>query len=272
MPNRLEALSSEELLGMELEDLAILFLLDFADMSQPRSILTFIRNNANGDNYEEISKVLIEAFQFLCNEGLLAYNILEGEFLNTYFITRKGDQEVESYRLEEELHSLEEDLPEDEQDNQSLANQYWQEFLEYCGNNNFSLEGINWNRNNQYYGFCIQDVSDDEIFIAAWRHPDGGQIATNVHLKASTGNTESSFDALATFDLLKEEKIDIQAAFSEDIKWQRYPRFKTFGPVIGIYQDVDSTDWQTQFEWLRKNLLMLNRMFRPRILKIIPLV
>ena len=56
MSNRIEALSSEELLGMELEDLAILFLLDFADMSQPRSILTLIRNSANGDNYEEIPR------------------------------------------------------------------------------------------------------------------------------------------------------------------------------------------------------------------------
>ena len=133
----------------------------------------------------------------MCNEGLLAYNILQGELQNIYFITRKGNQELELYQQEEELHSLEEDLPENEQDNQSRADQYWQEFLEYCGNNNFSLEGINWGRNNQYCGFCIPDVSDDEIFVAAWRHPDGGQIATNVHLKASTDNTKSSFDCTA---------------------------------------------------------------------------
>ena len=39
MSNRLKELSSEILLDMELEDLAVLFLLDFSDMSQPDSML-----------------------------------------------------------------------------------------------------------------------------------------------------------------------------------------------------------------------------------------
>ena len=273
MSNRLKELSSEILLDMELEDLAVLFLLDFSDMSQPDSMLNFIRSNADGDDYQEISKALSEAFQFLCNEGLLANDILQGVSRNTYFVTRKGNQELEFYQLEEDLHSLENDLSEDEQDNQSPADRYWQEFLEYCESKNFSLECVDWSRNNQYCGFCIPDVSDTEIFLAAWRPPNGERIAANIHLKESEDNAESSFDALATFDRLKEEEIDIQAAFSEDVKWQKHPRFRTFGPVVGVYQDVDSTtDWQTQFEWLRRNLLMLNRMFRPRILRIMPLV
>ena len=168
---------------------------------------------------------------------------------------------------------MEDDLSRDEQDDPSLADKYWQEFLEYCGNNNFSIELVDWNRNNQYCGFCIPDVSDDDIFLAGWRHPNGQRIAANFHLKVGGDNAESSFDALATFDLLKEQEIDIQAAFEEDVKWQKRPPFETFGPVVGVYQNVDpATDWTAQFEWLRRNLLMLNKMFRPRILKIMPLV
>ena len=137
----------------------------------------------------------------------------------------------------------------------------------------FSLERIDWNRNNQYCGFCISDVSDDEIFLAAWRPPNGDRIAANVHLKMDNANAEPSFDALATFDQLKEQEIDIQAAFSEDLKWQKHPPFRTFGPVKGVYKNADSAaDWVVQFEWLRRNLLMLNKMFRPRILKIMSLV
>lgn len=273
MLNRLRNLSSEALLGMELEDIAILFLLDFSDMSEPRSMLNFIRSNTAGDDYQETSQVLSEAFQFLCNEGLLANDILQGISQNIYFITRKGNQELECYQREEALHSLESNLSEDAQDNQSLADQYWQEFLEYCEDNNFSLESIDWNRNNQYCGFWIPDVSDTEIFLAAWRHPNGKLIAANVHLKLGEDDAESSFDALATFDLLKKQEIDIQEAFSEDIRWQRHPRFRTFGPVIGVYQDADlEADWQVQFEWLRKNLLMLSKIFRPRILKSMSLV
>lgn len=79
MSNRLKTLNSEELFGMELEHLAVLFLLDFSDMSQPDSMLNFIRNNADGNDYQEISKVLLEAFQFLCNEGLLATDLLLGQ-------------------------------------------------------------------------------------------------------------------------------------------------------------------------------------------------
>lgn len=270
MSNRLEELSSEALLDMELEDLAVYFLLDFSDIPEPRSMLNFIRNNTRGNNdeYKEISQALLEVFQFLSNQGLLANDLLQGISQNIYFITRKGNQTLEGYRAEEALHSLESDLSEDEQDKQSLADQYWQEFTEYCKNKNFSLESVDWNRNNQYCGFCIPDVSDSQMFLAAWRHPKGNQIATNLHLITDNDNAESSFDALATFDLLEEEEIDIQAAFNENVKWQKHPRFRTFGPVIGIYQDVDpTTDWQSQFEWLRRNLLMLNKLFRPRILK-----
>ena len=136
MSNRLENLSSEEVLGMELEDLAVLFLLDFSDMSEPDSMLTFIRNNADGDDYQEITKALSETLQFLCNEGLLAYNILHGAS-TSYFITRKGNQALEGYQEEEALHSSENDLSDDESDPQSLADEYWQEFLEHCANNNF---------------------------------------------------------------------------------------------------------------------------------------
>ena len=273
MSNRLKELNSEDLLGMELEYLAVLFLLDFSDMSQPDSMLNFIRNNADGNDYQEISKALSEAFQFLCNEGLLANDVLQGASRYSYFITRKGNQALEYHQAEEALHSLEDDLSRDEQDDPSLADKYWREFLEYCGNNNFSMELVDWNRNNQYCGFCIPDVSDDDIFLAGWRHPNGKQIAANVHLKVDNDNAESSFDALATFDLLKEQETDIQAAFSEDIKWQKYPPFEAFGPVIGVYTNADpATDWPAQFEWLRRNLLMLNKMCRPRILKIMPLV
>ena len=275
MSNRLEQLSSEVLLSMELEDLAVLFLLDFSDMPTPRSILSFIRNHARGNNdeYKKTSEALLETFHFLCNEGLLAYDVLKGSLSNDHFITRKGNQALENYRAEEALHPLESDLSEDEQDQQSLADQYWQEFMEYCDNNNFSLESVDWSRNDQYCGFCIPDVSDQEIFLAAWRRPNGSQIATNVHLRTDNDNAKSSFDALATFDLLKESEIDIQVAFSEDVKWQKHPRFRTFGPVIGVYQDADpTTDWHTQFEWLRRNLLMLNKIFRPRILRTMPLV
>lgn len=270
MSKRLEDLSSDVLVDMELEDLAVHFLLDFSDISKPHSILNFIKNNARGndDTYKETSQALLETFQFLCNEGLLANDILQGISQNIYFITRKGNQALEDYRAEEVLHSLESNLSEDEQDTQSLADQYWQEFIEYCENKNFSLESVDWSRNNQYCGFCIPDVSDQEIFLAAWRRPNGSQIAANIHLRTDNDNAESSFDALATFDLLEKEATKIQEAFGEDVRWQKHPRFRTFGPVIGVYQDVDPiTDWQAQFEWLRRNLLMLNKLFRPRIFK-----
>ena len=107
MSNRLKNLSSEELLSMELEDLAVLFLLDFSEYrSEPGPIGNFIRNNADEDDYQETTKALVETFHFLCNDGLLAYDVLQGSSMNIYFITRKGNQALEEYREEEALYHL----------------------------------------------------------------------------------------------------------------------------------------------------------------------
>ena len=103
MSDRLKTLNSEELLGMEVEHLAALFLLDYSDMSEPDSMRGFIRSNndANENDSQEVSKALLEAFQFLCNEGLLANNILQGQPLTDYFITRKGKEAVQYHKMEE---------------------------------------------------------------------------------------------------------------------------------------------------------------------------
>ena len=150
-------------------------------------------------------------------------------------------------------------------DREDMTRNYWAEFREYCDNERMSLEHLAWNRHTQYYGFrlSLRNVSDRDIWLAAWRDPQNHRIAVNLHFRLGEPDAESGFDALGIFDALKANKIDIEAALDESLTWQRDPRFNAPGPLVGVYENITPArgDWQRQFEWIFTTLETLNRVF-----------
>lgn len=153
-----------------------------------------------------------------------------------------------------------------ENDRDDILREYWAEFEEYCDTHGLSLVPLTWNRNPQYFGFrlSIKSVSDRDIWLAAWRHPNQTQIAVNLSLKMTDSRSEDAFDALRTFNALEQEKEVIEGTFGGRLKWQKEPNFPSLGPVVGVYENItpERDDWQRQFEWIFTMLETLNQVFR----------
>lgn len=90
------------------------------------------------------------------------------------------------------------------------------------------------------------------------------RIAVNLHLRLGASDAENGFDGLAIFDVLKENKEDIEEAFGESFTWRRVPNFSTPGPLVGVYENItpDRDDWENQFEWMFTTIEALNHIFR----------
>ena len=84
---------------MRLEDLAELFLKELSEHEFPSfRIDNFLYqcrgNRANHDDDDGIN-ALSEAFQYLCNEGIIMREVLRVPNTHSYRITRKGHYKVE---------------------------------------------------------------------------------------------------------------------------------------------------------------------------------
>ena len=152
-----------------------------------------------------------------------------------------------------------------------MLGEYWAEFRKYCDNQGMLLDPVSWNRHTQYAGFrlSLRNVSERDIWLAAWRDPNHRCIAVNLHLRLGASDAEDGFDGLAIFDVLKENKEDIEEAFGESFTWQRVPNFSTPGPLVGVYENItpDRDDWENQFEWMFTTLEALNQIFRKFVLQ-----
>ena len=141
--------------------------------------------------------------------------------------------------------------------------EYWSEFKEYCDNHGMSLEYVTWNQNIEYEEFrlSIKSISDSKIWLATWRDPQNRRIAVNLHFRM--GESED------IFDVLMEERKNIEKVFGQSLEWQIKPIYSTPGPLVGVYEDItpDRVDWQRQFNWMFATLEKLNQTFRPFILK-----
>lgn len=167
----------------------------------------------------------------------------------------------------ESEHAHRQDIQQDDDSYSKLDDtlrEYWREFKEYCENQGISLEPVTWNRHTQYFGFrlSLKNVSERDIWLAAWRDPKNRQIAVNLHFRRGESESED------IFDVLMENKEDIEEAFGESLTWQREPKFNAPGPLLGIYQNItpDRDAWQEQFEWMFTTLEKSNQTFRPFIL------
>ena len=138
--------------------------------------------------------------------------------------------------------------------------EYWSEFEKYCDNNGMSLEPVTWNHHTQYSGFrlSLKNISERDIWLATWRDPKDRSIAVNLHFRGE-------FDI---FDVLIEDKENIEEVFDQSLKWQREPKFNTPGPLVGVYKNItpDRNAWLKQFKWMFTTLEELNQTFRPFIL------
>ena len=93
-------LSSKEIIDIELENLSLLFLLGFSHQDQPCSVLWFINYCRKGVDENEDYKVcqaLSEAFQWLCNEGLIAKIYTKRNHVHRLLHYQKGAEEVGGY-------------------------------------------------------------------------------------------------------------------------------------------------------------------------------
>ena len=150
-------------------------------------------------------------------------------------------------------------------DTDDTLREYWSEFKEYCDNHGMSLERLTWSHHTQYLGFrlSLKNISDRDIWLAAWRNPRNNRIAVNLHFRLGESKSED------VFDLLMDDQENIEEAFGRRLTWQREPEFSAPGPLVGVYQDItpDRDDWQRQFQWMFATLEELNQTFRPFILQ-----
>ena len=118
--------------------------------------------------------------------------------------------------------------------------------------------------NTVVFVLASKSVSDRDIWLAAWRHPNQTRIAVNLSLKLTRSRSEDDFDALGTFNALEQKKEVIEDDFGGPLEWQKEPNFPSLGPVIGVYENItpDRDDWQRQFEWIFTMLETLNQVFQ----------
>ena len=147
---------------------------------------------------------------------------------------------------------------------------FWSKFREYIDNSSSSLEADDWDPNKpDYLGF---DIGQTGIWLAAWKHSNGTQIAVNLHMKQQY--VESHFDRLKEQHRLIEQDFGIETP----LEWYREPyhlqRLAQQNPnqnipQVGVYnRHVDlryEENWTDYFEWKINNLERLDRVFRPRI-------
>ena len=95
----LKDLSDQEILDMDLEELAYLFLVDFDKQYSEDttvSVMIIVRNVGNPGS-QEVRYAICEAYQWLYNSGLIMENLtLDAQ--NPYFITRDGKKFLENKR------------------------------------------------------------------------------------------------------------------------------------------------------------------------------
>lgn len=155
-------------------------------------------------------------------------------------------------------------------DNVDSRSQFWSKFREYIDNSSTSLAPTDWDPNKpDYLGF---DIGQTGIWLAAWRHTRGTQIAVNLHMRQRY--IESHFDRLKEQHRLIEQDFGIEPS----LEWHREPyHLQQLAqqdpnqniPQVGVYdRHVDlryEEDWTTYFEWMISNLEKLYRVFHPRV-------
>lgn len=159
---------------------------------------------------------------------------------------------------------------------------YWSEFQKHCNDKGMSLIPLPPEfSDDNYYGFHIEGVPEGIFWLAAWRKTNGTEIAANLHLRLRENPTRTvlekvkNVDALDAFDTLVKQKEVIETSFGGPLKWNRHPIFPALGPLVGLYwkpDSADESDWPFQFEWMRRNLEKLGKVFRPFVRDIISLV
>ena len=147
---------------------------------------------------------------------------------------------------------------------------FWSKFREYIDNSSSLLEADDWDPNKpDYLGF---EIGQTGIWLAAWRHSNGMQIAVNLHMRQQY--VESHFDEL------KELHHEIEQDFGTEppLQWDREPyHLQRLAqqdpnrniPQVGVYnRHVNlryEENWTDYFEWMINNLERLDRVFRSRI-------
>ena len=112
-------------------------------------------------------------------------------------------------------------------DTDDILREYWSEFKEYCDNHGMSLVPVTWSRHTQYFGFrlSLKNVSERDIWLATWRDPKNRRIAVNLHFRQEESG--------AVFNVLMEDKEDIEKVFGQSLTWQREPKFQCSGTTGG---------------------------------------
>ena len=201
-------------------------------------------------------------------EGVIEQRTLEANYRQLLFNFEEGlTNLINSFsdlkdRLESEQERSQDLNQAANTDTDDILREYWSEFKEYCDNHGMSLVPVTWSRHTQYFGFrlSLKNVSERDIWLATWRDPKNRRIAVNLHFRQEESG--------AVFNVLMEDKEDIEKVFGQSLTWQREPKFSAPGPLVGVYENItpDRDDWQEQFEWMFTTLEELNRIFRPFLL------
>ena len=143
----------------------------------------------------------------------------------------------------------------------SVESRFWSELRKYLNNRDRSLNPWEKNKHSQYFGIDSDGIRRNVVWLGAWQSPDRTQIAAKLFLRRELD-----------YDKLREQQHHIESEFrnqrdTERLEWNRNPHYSPY-PQVGVYNRkvlANEADWTNQFEWIYKNIVTLDRVFRGHV-------
>ena len=152
-------------------------------------------------------------------------------------------------------HNTERAVNKDLRDPQLLKKKFWTKLHNYM-NQKGSL--IKWQKPG-HWGDQNFSIGRSNFGLFARLNPKDKFIATVLFM----GGT----NAKKHFDLLKEQRQEIENEFGYQLEWEKLPEGKQ--SLISLHKmntdPRDETNWQNQHEWLASKLELFDKVFRPRV-------
>ena len=255
----LKNMSGDDIRKKELKCLAYILLKEFRK-KQKIKIHSEIINNLNKNDSAELWKVgcaVLEAVQWLCNNGLIAPYISNDRYGETHFITRKGLKKLE----------------EKQTTNGEMTNRtekytlYFQSLIDELREqhdfpNTRLVDGRHFH---QFHSGMI-----GVYYVPGFRrgrslsglYDQGKRAYTMLGLWSNNRERNKTI-----FDALEERKSEIEARFGEELEW--YRRDDITRSYIGLSRegDIDSDERSLEDikKWHIENLIKLKYVFMPEM-------
>lgn len=138
---------------------------------------------------------------------------------------------------------------------QSQNIQFWTGLRDYINQNGSQFQFRSPGPGN----YLTLGVGRSGFYLNLWLGKQKREIGIRLYVKGE--------NAIAHFQLLKEQQVEIQKEFGEPLEWDELPKRES--SRIALHKnDTDpgnETDWPNQHEWFAAKLEKFNEVFRPRI-------